>query len=361
MKISILLSLALSANFFVSAVSKKQKSKSGASKAISAEFNSNNNMSLADLDKDIIYWNPIRTGLLANFLNLKFVYHLSKSLNKSVVINDTRNSLVFCTIFDLPRHIPCQKVPDVPCIQHANLLNAIVTPTEEIFRSIPSGAACIRGSLYLEKIGKSREHIVRALDNDLDLKLTGQDSKFLSKFKDALGIKSGDNFTVVNWNKGTEFGVIVGNMRMSQMIAKVKENTQDSLVYIISSQNRHNPENLDFNAVGFKTFNSINGGHFLYLSDVQIFELEIVLAMEATTYLDWGMNAVHDLIESLRMKSNKTFCIDQLPYCKIRQEGKKCSDIVTFCSNYQKSTSNLLDTLKSSTSSTIHIENIEVV
>lgn len=190
------------------------------------------------------------------------------------------------------------------------------------------------------------------MDNDLDLKLTGHDSKILSKFKDALGIQSGDNFTVVNWNKGAEFGVIVGNMRMSQMIAKVKENTDDSLVYVISSQNRQFQDNLDFNAVGFKTFNAVDGGHFLYLSDVQIFELEITLALEASTYLDWGMNAVHDLIESLRMKSNKSFCIDQLPFCKVRQEGKKCSDVVTFCSKYQKSKPNIIDdTMSSNTTS----------
>jgi hypothetical protein len=113
---------------------KKQKSRVVSKPIISSE--SGNNMSLADLNKEIIYWNPIRTGLLANFLNLKFVYHLSISLNKSVVINDTRNSLVFCTIFDLPPHVSCQKVPDVPCIQHSNLLNAIVTPTEEIFKRL---------------------------------------------------------------------------------------------------------------------------------------------------------------------------------------------------------------------------------
>lgn len=193
-------------------------------------------------------------------------------------------------------------------------------------------------------MGKSRDHIVRALDNDLELKLTGQDSKFLAKFKYALGIKPGDKYTVVNWNKGAEFGVSVENMRMVQVVAKVKENTVDSLVYIISSQNRQHRDNVDFNAVGFKTFNSINGGHFLHLSDVQIFQLEISLALGASTYLDWGVNAVHDLIESQRMKSNKSFCVDQVPYCKIRQEGKKCSDVVTFCSKYQKSLAGLANT-----------------
>ena len=123
--------------------------------------------------------------------------------------------------------------------------------------SIPKGLACIRGSISLEKLGKTREHVVKSIDNDLELKLSGNSRKYFAKFKSELGIKKGDNFTVVNWNKGIEFGAVVSNMRMSQLVAKVKESTMDSIVYIISSQNRPFQDNTDFGAVGFRTFLSV--------------------------------------------------------------------------------------------------------
>lgn len=181
-------------------------------------------------------------------------------------------------------------------------------------------------------MGKTREHVVKSIDNDLELKLSGNSRKYFAKFKSELGIKKGDNFTVVNWNKGIEFGAVVSNMRMSQLVAKVKESTMDSIVYIISSQNRPFQDNTDFGAVGFRTFLSVGQGLFFYLSDVQIFELEISLALEATTYLDWSINGVHDLIESLRMKANQSYCVNQLPLCAGTKD-KKCTESITFCNS----------------------------
>lgn len=332
-------------------VIKRQKKASSVTKA--SDVVGPYNFSSSGFDNDnVIYWSPTKVGLLQNFLNLKYVYQIARYLQKTVVINDTRSSVVFCDVFEFPEStISCGKAPNEPCIQHPNLVNILISPTEDIisryldtfridyvsltlqciFLSIPNGSVCIRGPLYLEKIGKSREHIVRALNNKLQLKLSGHSDQLLAKFKQALGIKKGQNFTVVNWNKGLEFGAMFNSMRISQLVAKVKESTSDAVVYVITSQNKPNSDNADFSSLGFRTFHNVGNGHFFYLSDVQIFELEISLALQASTYLDWSISAAHDLIESLRKRAGKTHCINQLPYCKMSVDLKVCAESVSFC------------------------------
>lgn len=111
-------------NDFVLAT-KKQKKLPVIELNYSSEFESNNT---------VLYWNPIKAGLLTNFLNLKYVYQIGNLLNRSIVINDTRTSLLFCDVFKLPKNIPCTRSVDIPCIQNPYILNVLISPTEENIR-----------------------------------------------------------------------------------------------------------------------------------------------------------------------------------------------------------------------------------
>lgn len=268
-----------------------------------------------------LYFKPNSAGLFSHFLVMKNFHHLAQQNNRYLVqlsfVNEHHygeSQINMCEIFILPNSILCDTLPsNITCHKH-----------------LPSNLSSFNGDFcYIGRLdfNHSVYHIHRlellsAVNFDVPLEFREDTLKLYPVFKEALGIKDNENFTVAHWRRGDQIEKrclkkldnSVNCKSAETFIKKVMKNTNDSIVYIATNENINSFEMKIIHNYGYKYYNPIffeNYEILKNLTSLQILTLETKLMTDSTTFLGWGLSEVNDVVEHERFKRNKSYCINQ--------------------------------------------------
>lgn len=271
-----------------------------------------------------LFWVPNSAGLFSHFLQLKIMYFKAEEHQRELVVVPTTSphygnrTIDMCSIFLFAGNtVSCQPLPSRMTCQK---------DFTHIVASNATSDVCYDGSIAFGTPAKGRQFVLKAVDLPFLLQFNPKHILLASQFKVALRQSTeayGNRFsyTVVHWRRGDQLqGRCTRNVDASvncanaaALVRKVKENTDDKVVYVATNEPQDSAEMAYLRKKGFLTYSDIatNITTFRDADVFQVLSIEVALMLGADTFLAWGISEINDVVEHERMLAGKSHCVAQ--------------------------------------------------
>lgn len=262
-------------------------------------------------------WLTNNAGFFSQYLHMKIMIAIGKQYNRTVLVPEIstlhfRNTKVsLCELLQFPDAVQCYN-SSLLLFRHQDCMNNI----DPSILGSDVEIVCYNGELPLFGQSNSRETIVMATTWDPAFVFQPNVEKMARYFKDRLYIKS-QTYTVVHWRRGDQLTARCAQGKdnsvncgsAAQLTAKIRRSTNDTTVFIATNENPRSAYMSELREAGFRVFDSANITSF---TGVQAFMVEIFLMIDASTFLGWGVSECNDVVEYVRMKMGKSYCLTTL-------------------------------------------------
>lgn len=281
-----------------------------------------------------LYFLPERAGLFSVFLQLKVAYRLARSLGRQMLVEPTSSQhygwkpLDLCGWFILPADIHCANASEAwqfPCQKHGQAARNY---------SHPAGPLCFDIHSYVAYINSTvRVTLIKAVSQPPRMQLSNQHTELARAYQQALGITDHSNYTVVHWRRGDQLktrclnfkDISVNCASAAELMALVQPLTADPLIYIATNEPQNSTASNYLGEHGFKLFSSVSFAVGVF----EVFAIETLLMVMATSFLAWGVSEVNDVVEYERMMTGRSFCLHQ-----DKQRVNGSYGLLTWCEHY---------------------------
>ena len=289
-----------------------------------------------------LIWIPNREGLFSHFLQLRILKQITTELNYTKLVITSLTTIHFnnteinlCNIFNLPDSIECRRdvhVNNTLCARYSKAIRRAYYLNHYPFRHLllqskvsKELSPCYKFSLPFMGGETRRDAFLRAVSFHHPALLFQPEfytifHKFRANMFQAMNIfntnTSVRNYTVVHWRRGDQLtsrcqqgkDVSVNCRSARRFVHEVRQYTNDSLVYVATNEeDLHSVDMSILHEAGFLTLNeSLLGYH---RNSVQAAVVDVLLMLDATTFLSWGVSVINDAVEHERMLQGSTYCV----------------------------------------------------
>lgn len=272
-----------------------------------------------------LYWVPNNAGLFSHFLQLKIMYYKSLEFRRKLVVVPTKSphygnrTIDMCSVFLFSKDaIICEPLPSsVSCFRDYPSLVAGNRSSFDI---------CYDGTITFGTPARGRRFVLQAVDLPFLLELNPKHLLLASQFKVALrqttdAYGQSFSYTVVHWRRGDQLqgrcsrhvDASVNCADAAALVRKVKENTEDTVIYVATNEPQDSSEMAYLRKKGFLTYSDIahNITAFRGADVFEVLSVEVSLMLGADTFLAWGISEINDVVEHERMLAGRSHCIAQ--------------------------------------------------
>lgn len=319
-----------------------------------------------------LIWFSNDDGLFSQFLQMKIMYTIARTLKRTLVIAPIHSShfpsepLVLCDIFDdLPQNIRClptqshkmkkdsamralkrNPINGEPlCMDEIRLalkINARGTKREDV-----SASLCYKGLIPYLGEQTRREAVLKGLQfRSINMKINKRHNGLIWIFKKSIGVLSQvapltttpttstaesvmkdpstsyweKDLTVVHWRRGDQLSsrcaqgrdMSVNCRDAADLIRLVRNFTQSRLInnssHVVYIATNEDDKQ-QLNTLSEAGFKLFRDGEMHNISRLTAFLVEVSLMMSAKNFLAWGVSEVDDVVEWQRSVDGKSYCI----------------------------------------------------
>lgn len=257
-------------------------------------------------------------------MQLKIMYYKSVEHKRELVVVPTRSphygnkTIDMCSVFLFSNNtISCEPLPsEISCVKELTSLSTTKVNSD----------ACYDGTITFGTQAKGRHFVLQAVDLPFLLEFNPRHLLLASQFQVALrqttGVYgNGFAYTVVHWRRGDQLqgrcnrnvDASVNCADAAALVRKVKENTDDRIIYVATNEPQDSAEMAYLRKKGFLTYRDIasNITTFRRADVFEVLSIEVSLMLAADTFLAWGVSEINDVVEHERMLAGRSHCIAQ--------------------------------------------------